>query len=152
MLQRLCFTISIESIISSLAFVTDLNSYTHVPAILSNILLKPSPGDTGIGAADDITCSTNNSIENCFIFDHGLFEAIEWFDTPIVLKLLIKKWKVNYLMLPRVLLKFCYGKFLFQYICCSAYLLAGILEQDPCAAFEGEIDFFSEHKESSTFP
>ena len=78
------------SLISSLAFVKDSNNYTHLPAILSNILLKPSPGDTGIGAADDITCSTNNSIENCFIFDHGLFEPIESFVTPIVPKLSIK--------------------------------------------------------------
>ena len=44
-----------------------------LPAKLSKILLKPSPGESGMGVADDITWSTSNSNENGFMAAQGLF-------------------------------------------------------------------------------
>ena len=58
-----------------------------LPAKLSKILRKPSPGESGIGAAEDITCSTSSSNENCFMYTQGLFKALELFIAPTVLKL-----------------------------------------------------------------
>ena len=58
--------------------------------MLSKILLKASPGERGMGAADDITISTNSSNENCSMNIQGLLEVLEWFILPVVLKLNVK--------------------------------------------------------------
>ena len=47
-----------------------------LPAKLSKILLKPSPGESGMGVADDITWSTSNSNENGFMTAQGLFDDL----------------------------------------------------------------------------
>ena len=58
-----------------------------LPAMLSKILLNASPGERGMGAADDITFSTISSNENGSMNIQGLLEVLEWFILPALLKL-----------------------------------------------------------------
>ena len=62
-----------------------------LPAKLSKILLKPSPGESGMGVADDITWSTSNSNENGFMTAQGLFDDLGWDMFPTLLKLKFEK-------------------------------------------------------------
>ena len=62
-----------------------------LPAKLSKILLKPSPGESGMGVADDITWSTSNSNENGFMTAQGLFDDLGLAMFPTLLKLKFEK-------------------------------------------------------------